>query len=151
MVARNQWRSWCRLLFVAVGLTVSGCWGSGDDAPREPVSGIVTLDGNPVADGAIRFSPTGENPSGFVVAGGDTIKNGRFSISREVGLVPGTYRVTINAPNARAERSKVGNAPGRYAQVAKEIIPPKYNARSTLTTDVPKGGVSNLRFDLTTK
>jgi hypothetical protein len=103
-----------------------------------------------VVDGAIRFSPTGPSVSGFVIAGGDTIRNGRFSISREVGLVPGTYRVTINAPNATAERSKTG-APGRYAQVAKEIIPLKYNAQSTLTTDVPKGGVNDLKFDLKSK
>jgi hypothetical protein len=151
MVGRNYWRSWARLVLVAAGLTVSGCWGSGDDAPREPVSGTVTLDGKPLATGAIRFSPSGVSPSGFVVAGGDTIKNGRFSISREMGLVPGTYRVTINAPFAPAERSRAGNAPGRYAQVAKEIIPFKYNAQSTLTTDVPKGGLSDLKFDLKSK
>jgi hypothetical protein len=83
--------------------------------------------------------------------GGDTIKNGRFSISREVGLVPGNYRVTINAPDGIAARSKAGNAPGRYAQVAKEIIPFKYNAKSTLTADVPKGGLSDLKFDLQSK
>jgi hypothetical protein len=150
MVGRNHWRSWSRLLLAAAGLTVSGCWGSGDDAPRESVSGTVTLDGKPLAAGAIQFFPAATSASGFTFGGGDSIKNGKFSISREVGLVPGTYRVSIYSGNAKAERPKAV-APGRFAQVAKEIIPFKYNAQSTLTADVPKGGLSDLRFDLQSK
>jgi hypothetical protein len=150
MVGRNHWRSWSRLLIAAGGLTVSGCWASGDDAPREAVSGIVTLDGRPLAAGAIRFFPTGVNASGFAIPGGDSIKNGKFSIAREVGLVPGTYRVSIYSGDATAGRPK-GVAPGRFAQVAKEVIPFKYNAQSTLQADVPKGGLSDLRFDLQSK
>jgi len=110
----------------------------------------VTLDGKPLATGAIRFFPTQANSFGFAIEGGDSIKNGKFSISREVGLVPGTYRVSIYSGDATAGRPK-GVAPGRFAQVAKELIPFKYNAQSTLTTNVPKGGLSDLRFDLQSK
>jgi len=136
---------------VAAVLAVPGCWGSGDDAPRESVSGTVTLDGKPLATGAIRFSPTGVSSSGFAVGGGDAIKNGKFSIAREAGLVPGTYRVSIYSGDAIVGRPKTNVAPGRFAQVAKEMVPFKYNAQSTLTANVPKGGLSDLRFDLQSK
>jgi hypothetical protein len=151
MVGSNQWRSWSRPFLFAAVLTVPGCWGSGDDAPRESVSGTVTLDGKPLASGAIRFFPAPNNPSGFSIPGGDTIRNGKFSISRDVGLVPGTYRVSIFSGDASVGRPKAYVAPGRFAPVAKEMIPFKYNAQSTLTADVPKGGLSDLRFELQSK
>ena len=151
MVGRNHWRSWSRPFLVAAVLVVPGCWGSEDDAPRESVSGTVTLDGKPLAHGAIRFFPAPNNPSGFAIQGGDSIKNGNFSIPRAVGLVPGTYRVSIYSGDADVGRPKAYVAPGRFAPVAKEMIPFKYNAQSTLNAVIPKGGLSDLKFDLRSK
>jgi hypothetical protein len=150
MVGRNRWRSWSRLLLAIAGLTVPGCWGSGDDAPRESVSGTVTFDGKPLVSGAIRFFPSPNNPTGFAIPGGDTIKNGKFAISREAGLVPGNYRVSINSSGMVGEPRK-NDPPGRAPKMPKEMIPLKYNAQSILTADVPKGGLSDLRFDLKSK
>jgi hypothetical protein len=111
----------------------------------------VTLDGKPLASGAIQFFPSQVSTSGFAVQGGDTIKNGKFSIARDVGLVPGNYRVSIYSGNTTGERPKADVGPGRVAKAPKELIPNKYNAQSTLSADIPKGGLSDLRFDLSTK
>ena len=46
----------------AVGSTAAGCSQSSDELPREPVSGTVTLDGQPLASGTIQFSPDGATP-----------------------------------------------------------------------------------------
>jgi hypothetical protein len=72
------------VVFVALGLAV-GCSGSGDDLPREPVSGTVTLDNQPLASGTISFIPVAGQGGG-----GGTITDGKFSIAREGGLVPGS-------------------------------------------------------------
>jgi hypothetical protein len=124
---------------------------SGDDAPRESIAGTVTLDGKPLVTGTIRFFPARRDSSGFAVEGGDTTKNGKFSISRNVGLVPGTYTVSIFSGNTTGERPKADIGPGRVPKASKELIPFKYNAKSELTADVPKGGLTDLRFDLRSK
>ena len=47
-------------LLVLSALGLAGCSGSsGDDLPREAVSGTVTLDGAPLPSGSISFSPDG--------------------------------------------------------------------------------------------
>ncbi len=153
MVGRRFWRSWFPRVAITVffGLSTHGCSGSGDELPRESVSGTVTIDGQPLATGAIRFSPTKADIEGHAVEGGDSIKNGRFSISREVGLIPGDYRVSIFSGSTTGKRPPPGVGPGRVAKAAQELIPAKYNSRSALTANVPKGGLSDLRFDLHSK
>jgi hypothetical protein len=130
---------------------VSGCSLSGDNLPREPVSGTVTLDGQPLASGTIQFTPVDQATG---VAGGDAIRDGRFSIPRETGLVPGSYRVAIYSAGA-AGRTK-GQAPeGRQiakAGPARESIPAKYNAQSELKAEIKKGGSNvGLQFPLVSK
>ena len=144
MVERRQRRSPLALFLAgAVGLAAAGCSGSEDDLPREAVSGTVTLDGQPVSDGTIQFSPTG--PGGGVT-GASRIEDGQFSIPREKGLVPGTYHVSINWAGKR-DRAKPAMA-GPRAAFAKELIPAKYNAKSTLKAEVKKGGSYDLKFEL---
>ena len=85
---------------------------------------------------------------------------GRFSIDREHGLVPGTYRVTINAASSQTavpqgppvEPGKPPE-PGRPTRTArpKELVPTKYNAESTLKAEVKKGGPNDFKFDLQSK
>jgi hypothetical protein len=150
MVGRAHRRCWSRRFLVAAGLLLPGCWGTGDDTPREPVAGSVTLDGQPVAVGTIRFFPTQQDSSGFAVEGGASIRNGRFSIARFEGLVPATYRVSIYSSGTASERSKT-DIPGRAPKVSKELIPFKYNAKSELKADFPKGGLTDLKFDLHSK
>jgi hypothetical protein len=139
-----------------MGLVVSGC-SSGDELPREAVSGTVMLDGQPLAGGVIQFTPASpEIPQG----GGSPITGGRFSIPRAQGLVPGTYRVTVNAASSettvpKGEPVEPGKPPepGRPTRTAraKELIPAKYNAESELKAEVKKGVPNEFTFTLQSK
>jgi hypothetical protein len=147
MTARDRWQFRFPLLyFIAAGLAAPGCSGSGDELPREAVSGTVTLDGQPLAKGAIQFNPVGGAGAVAAVGGGSKIEDGQFYIARENGLVPGTYNVSINAADRRdpAKPEMVGKGRG----IPKELIPAKYNSQTTLKAEIKKGGTSDLKFEL---
>jgi hypothetical protein len=136
------------VVFAALGLAV-GCSGSGDDLPREAVSGTVTLDGQPLANGTISFSPAGGSGG---PGGGGVIGGGKFSIPRETGLVPGNYNVALYASEKRAEQTKPAQAGGgKPAERPKELIPAKYNTSTELKAEIKKGGGNDLRFTLLSK
>ena len=78
-----------------LGLGTIGCSPSKDDLPREPVAGKVTMDGQPLLEGVIQFYPK-ENATASSVGANAEIKDGAFSIAREDGLVPGSYKVAIS-------------------------------------------------------
>jgi len=142
------------LLLVASGPAVPGCSGTGDDLPREAISGTVTLDGQPLNGGVIQFTaPSGGGTSGAGDTGGSSISAGQFSIDREHGLVPGNYRVTVNSSSGGAGSQTKPAEPGRptKADRPKELIPSKYNSESILKAEVKKGGPNNFTFDLVTK
>jgi hypothetical protein len=136
------------ILVLAVGLA-AGCSGSGDDLPREPVSGTVTLDNQPLATGVIQFSPAEKASAGQSLnSAGGQITDGKFSISREQGLVPGKYNVAINAAE-KTERTKPERVgAGKMSDLAKELIPAQYNSQTTLTAEVKKGGGNAFTFTL---
>jgi hypothetical protein len=140
------WRFSLALLLAAV-LAAPGCAGSEDDLPREAVSGTVTLDGKPLADGSIQFTPA-TNAGGTAVGGGSTIENGRFSIAREKGLVPGSYKVAISAADQKKRDEPTKGPVNKRSGLAKELIPAKYNSQTTLTAEIKKGGSDDLKFDL---
>src|SRR4051812_8281041 len=79
---------WCMLV-----APLGGCIG-GDGLPRQEVSGKVTFDGQPLADGSIQFQPDPTIPTP-AVPGGAVIEAGAYRISRQEGLVPGSYKVMI--------------------------------------------------------
>jgi hypothetical protein len=128
----------------------SGC-SSGDGLPREPISGLVTLDGQPLAQGAIQFSPTREETAGTAVSGGAVIEGGRFWIGREHGLVPGSYKVGVNAAAEPSAQTGPAGPGGTPLARPKERIPARYNGQTILTAEVKKGGTNQFRFDLQSK
>jgi hypothetical protein len=139
------------IVFAALVLAV-GCSGGDDDLPREAVYGTVFLDGKPLPDGSISFMPPGGFTGGIPTGGGDTIKNGKFSISSETGLVPGTYNVSIYAPAPSAARTKPAQVGGGKAtELPKQMIPAKYNTNTELKAEIKKGGGNDLRFTLLSK
>jgi hypothetical protein len=147
----RHWRYVLPLLFVAMGTAGTGCSGSSDNLPREPISGTVTLDGQPLAGGTIEFTPSaGAAGPGEGASGGSPISGGKFSIERDKGLVPGKYRVVVHAASAAAAGAPKAEPGGRpkASDRPKEIIPAKYNAESTLTAEVKKGGPTEFKFDL---
>ena len=62
------------VLLALISLVAVGCNdGGGDDLPREPISGTVSYDGKPLANGTIQFQPAtqaeGMAAGGMVVDG----------------------------------------------------------------------------------
>lgn len=112
----------CRIALAATLLLAAGC---GRHAGK--VSGLVTLDGQPLTNGVVSFTPVKAGSSAYGTIGSD----GRYRLQTgaETGIDPGEYKVTI-AANATPEQAaamgiKVGRegimpllTPQRYGDVA---------------------------------
>lgn len=136
-------------LALALSVTmVTGC-GSGG-TPIVPVSGVITLDGKPLANAHVGFEPQAK--PGATVAGpgayGTTNDDGRYeltALNKEIGAVVGMNRVTI-------QTFKAEKGPNDEMIVTrKELLPDRYHSPSELTFNVPKGGTENANFDLNAK
>ncbi len=130
--------------FIALATLAAGCGGSGDELPRQSVYGTVTYDGQPIKNGRITFMPTdtsGEDP----VSGGAPIIDGKYEIGQEVGLVPGSYSVSINSAGDAAGAG--GDEPGSMG-MPKELLPDKYNTASKLNATVEAGKSDPIDFTL---
>lgn len=131
---------------LCVGLTagllfVLGCGGD----QRQSLTGTVTLDGQPLAEGSITFMPQAGTTS---PSAGANITEGRFSISAEKGLLPGVFRVEITAKRKTGEQVMSDTA-GMVEQY-EQFLPACYNRESQLTATVPQGG-KPLEFALSSK
>jgi hypothetical protein len=136
-----------------LSFALAGCGvAASDSLPREGISGEVTLDGQPLDQGAIQFIPASRKEG---VAGGAVIQGGKYSIERGKGLVPGEYRVLISSSQGTppAADSSDGGAPGpvKKGDAPKDLVPPQYNAKSTLTAEVKAGSPNALDFALKSK
>ena len=150
------------LLAPTLALAAIGCSHSRDDLPREPVAGTVTMDGKPLAEGTIQFYPTGDPSKTALVGENAEIKEGNFSLPREDGLVPGTYKVSISHAELKEAKSKVKgkvktppptnlSIPSRAKALGPELIPAKYNSKSELKAEIPRGGTKDLKYELQSK
>lgn len=127
---------------VAALIALHGC--SGANGPKTMrVRGDVSIDGKPIEDGTIDFvsedgSPPAQGP----------IKAGHFDLPPQSGpLVEKTYRVEINA--LRKTGKTVPDVMGDGSATMDElenIIPPMYNARSTLKATISPDASKN-QFD----
>ena len=129
MNGRVRWSVTCVIVawFVVV---FSGC-GSDDPLNRQGLSGTVTFDGQPLANGTIEFQPKG---NGF--GSGAMIENGEFLIPAAKGLPPGDYIVRVSAATGKAEPEE---APGESDTLAVELIPPEFNTESGVRFTVKDG------------
>ena len=130
------------LRVMALLLAVVGC-GSGGP-PRLRVVGDVTLNGQPLADGAISFMPTGKG-----VAAGATIAGGRYIVDGAKGPTPGEYRVEIraSAPSGKQVKDTFGQA---SISEMESIIPDRYNDKTTLRAEITTAGPNQFDFSLST-
>jgi len=124
------------------------------------------MDGAPLPKGTIMFSPATEGPTPALVP----IEGGSYSIPKDRGLVPGTYKVSIlTSANAEPQEPTEGplEPPGPAAQARSEaadkraraarfgksrgkdqLIPPQYNTATTLSAEVKEGTSKPFDFDL---
>jgi hypothetical protein len=145
---------WIGIAVAAAG-SLSGCR-AGDDLPREPISGTVTFEGQPIPSGSIQLVP--QKTKGGIASGG-IIADGQFRVARDDGPVPGTYQVMIFAADETQAASPVeppgpgaGATPAAKKQArakrAATLIPVRYNLQSELTAEVKAGGPNHYTFDL---
>jgi hypothetical protein len=106
------------------------------------VHGEVTLDGKPLKDGRVLFTPV----DGQGQTGGATITDGKFT-----AVVPvAKMQVQINA-NKVIGQKPVYDSPGSpMMDEVIEIIPHRYNINSELTLDV-KEGEQPVKYELKSK
>lgn len=124
-----------------------GC-NSADGLPRESVSGTVSVEGKPLAKGLITFLPSDPD---VPTQGGGNITDGKYSIPKDQGLVPGKYKVVISAPDDKPETvvDKTNDMPGMPPTLPKEVIPSRYNKESLLVAEVTAGGKNSFEYNLT--
>ena len=118
-----------------------------DNLPREAISGMVTLDGQPLPKGTIQFRPASQEAT----AAGAMIDDGRFTIPRGQGLVPGKYKVQIDSREDAGTPLAQGELPGAPDVSKKKpaaLIPARYNTKTELTAEVKSGGPNDFPFDL---
>jgi hypothetical protein len=126
---------------------LAGC-GASDNLPRQPVTGTVKFNGEPLKTGLIEFQPAGP---GIATTGAAAITGGSYSLGRSEGLQPGKYEVRISSAPQTIERQP-GALPGdNPLPPAKELIPAKFNAKTTLSADISKDGPNKFDFDLQEK
>lgn len=123
------------LFAVACGtLLLAGC-GSGASGPElADVRGTVTLDGKPVADAVVIFTPILQGSEEARPAQATTDGHGRYELrysTTRSGARPGKYKVTVATFRETGEDGQ-----GNPVAAAPETLPETYNARSTLTAEV---------------
>ena len=136
------------LLVAFGGVLLAGC-GGGQPAVA-PVSGVVRLNGKPLASGQVTFWPnSGRSAAGFITADGSfrltTFRDGdgapvgenRVTITEATAAASGPPDVDRDQPNRAAERSPI---PAKYASPES----------SGLTFEV-KRGQNTAEFDLSAK
>lgn len=113
----------------------------------QPVSGLVTVNQQPLSAGVIRFCPL-QGTRGRASSAG--VCDGEFAIPRKDGLVPGEYRVEIEAAVdlGFAIDDDVAFATRGAKPLPPNPVPPKFNRQSTLTAAVAPGDDNILEFDL---
>lgn len=131
----------CTVHVSACVLFFCGC--SNEDSNRASVSGTVTFNGEPLADGSIVFLPAGGNGG---PSAGDTIQEGKYSIGVKKGPMVGTNRVEIVAVRETGKMVTYGNGPEMAERIS--FIPAKYNEESELIEDL-KPGRNEINFKLT--
>ena len=126
-------------------LFLSACGGGSDTPPLGAVSGVVTLDDKPLADAEVTFQPEKGRPSL-----GKTDSQGNYTLAytvNENGALIGPHQVIITTA-VEAFSDETGEGQDREARP--EILPPKYNAQTTLTAEV-KPGANTIDFPLKSK
>lgn len=124
----------------------AGCGAKGP--PRAAVKGRVTLDGQPLATGAIHFVPVGQTKGPLAAA---AIVNGEYSLPRSQGPVVGRVRVEIYSPTESAVPldDPLAFAAADVSALPQERLHARYNRASNQFVEVTSDGENTFDFQLT--
>ncbi|MBR4834593.1 MAG: carboxypeptidase regulatory-like domain-containing protein [Thermoguttaceae bacterium] len=152
----------CAALFVS-----TGCGGAPQLEGLEKYSGVITLDGEPLADASINLIPSTME---LKASGAVSDEKGRFvlqTLQAGDGVMPGDYRVTVIKTHMEdaytPEEQKIFDEAGgkRHADVFPDRpeptsvsdIPEYYGVAdmSGLTLSLPEGGSKELKIELSSE
>ena len=140
-------RNTASLLLILPLLIAAGCGGGTDGPERFPVTGKVTINGEPLDDGSIQFIPEAgtDGPSS-----GAPITNGAYTIPAEKGPVAGQYLVQIRGTKKTGKQIEAGppNPPGTMVDEVVQAVPAEYNSNSTLKATIKEGPNEDVNFQL---
>ena len=136
-------------LTILIAVSLIGCGGSGAKLSTVKVTGIVTLDGAPVADASLIFVPKTQGQGHS--ASGRTDADGRYQLTTPdgkagAGTTPGEYRVAITKTELDSDAP-----PSDRGAPVRNLIPTRYAQASSsgLTATVKEEKVNEINFELT--
>jgi hypothetical protein len=136
-------RVWWMLL-VLVSVADVGCETGLAEPVRGPLSGTVTLSGQPVASGQVRFIALDPDGSNVLAA----VTDGKFDLSATEGPAKGKYRVEFSVPSAKKTRVPNPDIEGQWLEEASETLPPRYHRDSTITLDYDPANPQPVEYKL---
>lgn len=133
-------------LLAVTGLMTGGLMGCGPGGPPEPeravVFGEVTYQGKPIQDGVIRFiSDAGPSAQG-------PIRAGVYRIDHKGGVPVGDCRVEIEAYQEQDIKDVGTTLIEMPKRIGVQILPERYNTKSTLRIDIVSGQQNEHDFNL---
>lgn len=128
---RSAIRGVCFIWMTCLSIAFIGC---GQQGPaRCVVSGLVTFNGKPIANGEIRFVPTVSGP-----VSGAPIIDGNYIVEHKGGVPLGKHTVritayTIDANDAALDEGDIAEIGGASEY---QYLPPEFNEESRLTVEI---------------
>ena len=122
-----------------------------------PVSGIVKVDGQPMAEATVAYYFEGAPPAGYFGSAGTTDSQGRYELrtGEHAGAVPGTYKITVSRVTGKDGKPLVLEEGIDVEQLrrqggATESIASRYSdqAQSELKMTVEKGKTDGYDLEL---
>ncbi len=158
--SQNHLQVAARLLIPICVLFTVGCGGSADKGRGIPVSGTVTMNGEPIEGANVTF--LNDTFAGFA----RTDASGRYRLVQ--GALPGTNKIVISKMEGGVESIVYDLNPegesemdagqidaaamglGAQVDLPKNLVPDEYGdpARTRLTFEVPKDGATGVDFNL---
>lgn len=126
----------------ALLVAATGCGAKQDGFDYQPVTGKVTMDGQPLAGATVAFIPQSNALESGRPSTGMTDESGTFTLTSmggQDGAVVGDHVVSISTKVIDMDTQEL---------LSQETVPRKYNDRSELTFTVPLNGSDDADFAL---
>lgn len=130
------------LPIAALLVAAMGCGAQQDGFDYQPVTGKVTMDGEPLAGATVAFIPQSSALESGRPSTGMTDESGMFTLTSmggHDGAVVGDHVVSISTKVIDMNTQEL---------LSQETIPRKYNDRSELRFTVPASGTNAANFEL---
>lgn len=144
------------LVLTAAVLMVAAVGCNGSKFKMVPVSGTVTLDGEPLANAVVSFQPAAtDGDNSGPGSSGRTDADGKFTLAtqtkeRDPGAIVGSHTVRISKPRGATDQPADVTGDEDVYDTA-DVVPVWYNLKTTLSFTVGEEGTDAADFALSKK